>query len=127
MKNETKANIDLLGICTSVLCMLHCLAIPLLIVLGLDSVLRVVDQEWIEMGILLASLTIGALAFYRGYSRHKRIFIPFTFLVGFLLIANGESVSPEWAGLTLSVFGACIIAFAHIQNMRWMRIGASTR
>lgn len=124
MKKQARPSFDLIGLCTSVICMLHCLSIPLLMILGVDSVLWLVDQEWIEVTIILSSLIIGSIAFYNGYLQHKQHFIPILFVAGFLLIVNGESVVQEWLGITLSVIGAAIIAYAHLQNLSWRKISA---
>lgn len=122
MKKQARPTIDLLGICTSFICMIHCISIPLLIILGFDSILWLIDNEWVELGILLASLLIGGIAFFRGYLLHRQRFIPLLFVVGFLLIANGESIAPEWLGILVAVIGATLIAFAHFQNLKWRRI-----
>ena len=88
-------------------------------ILGVDSILWLVDHEWIELAIILTSLIIGSIAFYNGYLRHRQHFIPILFASGFLLIVNGESVVQEWLGVSLSVFGAAVIGYAHLQNLRW--------
>ncbi len=126
MKSQTKPTLDLMGICTSFICMIHCISIPLLIILGFDSILWMVDNEWVEMAILLASLLIGGIAFFRGYLLHRQRFIPLLFVAGFLLIANGESVAPEWLGILVAVFGASLIAIAHFQNLKYRRLKGST-
>ncbi len=110
---------DKLGICTSIVCMTHCLLIPLLLILGLDSLLHVFDQEWIEIALLGSSLAIGSFSFLRGYMLHRQHFVPILFLAGFLLLVNGEAVSNLGLAVTLSVIGALIIAYAHVQNLKW--------
>lgn len=126
MKEPTRPTMDLMGICTSFICMIHCISIPLLVILGFDSVLWMIDNEWVEMGILFASLLIGSIAFFRGYLLHRQRFIPLLFAIGFLLIANGESVAPEWLGILVAIFGATLIAIAHFQNLKWRRLKGST-
>ena len=124
MKNKSTFSLDLAGICTSIICMIHCISIPLLILLGIDSILWAVDQEWVELTIIISSLLIGSTAFFRGYIKHKQHFIPVLFVAGFLLIVNGEAVAQKWLGIVLSVIGAAIIAYAHIQNLRWKHSSA---
>ena len=102
--------------CTSALCMVHCLAIPLVLILGVEGVLQWIDHEWIEQMIIGFSMIIGLVAFGGGYLRHRQHFVPVLFVAGMLLIVNGESVSHEWLGLTLSLFGASIIIYAHYNN-----------
>ena len=115
----TKKNtliIDKIGICTSVICILHCLAMPIFLILGLDSLLLVLDQEWVELTIILLALIIGVSAFGRGFARHRQHFVPVLFIAGFLLLVNGESVENTWLKVGLSVAGAMVVAYAHYHN-----------
>ena len=120
-ENKSSASFDVIGICASAICIVHCLAIPVLMVFGVNSILWAIDQEWVELAIIVTSLTIGSISFILGYRRHKQHFVPVLFVAGFLLIVNGESVGQEWLGITLSVVGASIIAYAHLQNLNWKR------
>jgi len=113
--------LDKIGMCTSIVCIIHCMAIPILIIFGLDTVLRVVDQEWVEWAIILFGLSVGLISFLGGFLTHRQHFVPVLFVAGFLLIINGESVAAEWVSLGLSVSGATIIAYAHIQNLKLKR------
>lgn len=110
---------DKLGMCVSAICMVHCLAIPILLLFGLDAVLLVVDQEWLELLIIVFTFGVGVISFLSGFVRHKQHFIPVLFIAGFLLIVNGEAVSHMWVSLLLSVSGAIIIIYAHVQNLKW--------
>ena len=116
---------DKLGMCTSFVCALHCLAIPIFLILGVDSALVLIDQEWIELTIIMLSFLIGFVSFLVGYVQHRQHFIPVLFLAGFLLIINGESVASSWLAVILSVAGASIIAYAHFQNLKWKQYAYS--
>lgn len=121
MNKKSYLIIDKLGMCTSFICILHCLSIPIFLLFGLDVLIRAVDQEWIEGLIIGLSLMIGLISFVGGYLRHKQHFIPVLFVAGFLLIVNGESVASEWMSLVLSVSGASVIVYTHVQNLKWKR------
>lgn len=120
-KKQLTILLDKLGMCTSMICMLHCLSIPLFFILGFDTLLRVVDQEWVESAIIAFALAIGLISFMGGFFRHRQHFIPVLFVAGFLLLVNGEAVSQTWLALVLSTTGAIIIAYAHFQNLKWKR------
>ena len=109
---------DKLGICASLVCLIHCITVPFLLILGFDTLLHSLDQEWIEIGLILSSLAIGTYAFMRGFLSHRQHFVPVLFLAGFLLLVNGEAVSNVWLALSLSVTGALIIIYAHFQNLK---------
>jgi len=116
-----KILLDKIGMCTSAICMVHCLAIPLFLIFGLDSSLRFIDQEWIEMTLILSALIIGLVSFLGGFLAHRQHFIPVLFISGFLLLVNGESVADTLISVILSVAGAAVILYAHTQNLRWKR------
>lgn len=121
MKKQTGNSVDIMGICTSIICMIHCISIPLLTVFGLNSILWLVEHEWIEWTIIICSFILGSIAFVSGYLQHKQRFIPILFIVGFIMIVNGESVALEWLGLSIALLGATLIAYAHVQNLKWKR------
>ncbi|WP_462251338.1 MerC domain-containing protein [Ekhidna sp.] len=121
MNKKNTAILDMLGMCTSMVCAIHCLCIPLFLIFGFESILRIIDQEWIEGLIIGLSLVIGLVAFGGGYLRHKQHFIPVLFIAGFLLIVNGELVSNEWISLGLSISGAMVLIYTHVQNLKWKR------
>lgn len=120
-KQSISLILDKSGICVSILCMLHCLAVPLLLILGTDSLLLMIDQEWLELLIIITSFIIGSISFMQGFFQHRQHFIPILFCAGFLLIVNGESVKSTWVTVGLSIAGASIIAYAHYQNLRWKK------
>lgn len=121
MTKKNTLNIDKIGMCTSVVCILHCLAMPMFLILGLDSLLLILDREWVELGIILLALIIGISAFGSGFVRHRQHFVPVLFIAGFLLLINGESVENAWLKVGLSVAGAMVIAYAHYHNFQLKR------
>lgn len=119
MKQTISISLDKLGICTSTLCMLHCIAVPVVFIFGLDSLLLALENEWIELVIIGTSLVVGLISFFSGYRVHGQHSLPVLFMAGFLLIVNGEGVDNIWLAAVLSVSGALVIAYAHIQNLKF--------
>ena len=116
---------DKLGICASVACLVHCLIVPFLLIIGFDVTLYSLDQEWIEMGFIFSSLLIGIYAFIKGFLSHRQHFVPVLFLAGFLLLVNGEKVANTLLAVILSVIGALIIVYAHFQNLKLKQLHVS--
>ncbi len=110
---------DKIGICISIICMAHCLAIPLFLLFGFDATLRFIDQEWIEWLIVALALIIGVISFLGGFIVHKQHYILVLFASGFLLLLNGESISQPWISILISIIGALIISYAHLENLKW--------
>ncbi|MDN3204442.1 MerC domain-containing protein [Algoriphagus sediminis] len=122
MKDRLSIVLDKFGICASVLCMVHCLALPIFMILGFEVMIKSIDQEWIETAIILSSLIIGGVSFMWGFWLHKKHYVPILFFAGFLLILNGESVANERIGLFLTLAGAGVIIYSHLQNMYWKNL-----
>ena len=122
LKSSLGFLLDKVGIFTSIFCIIHCLAVPFLLLFGLDSLLRMADQEWIEWLLIACSFIIGLISFLRGFLTHRQHHIPILFVAGLLLLINSESVSHFWVSLTLSITGASVIIYAHLQNLRFQRV-----
>ena len=120
-KKQVKPLLDKIGMCTSVICMIHCLSIPLFLLFGFDVVLRLIDQEWVEWTIIAFALVIGITSFVSGFLTHRQHYIPVLFVAGFVLLINGESVAHAGVSVGLSVAGAMVIAYAHAQNLKLRR------
>ncbi len=63
MKKHARSSIHLHGICNTVICKGHCLSVPFLFLLGMDSRLIAIEQGWIEWSIILVALLIGVVGF----------------------------------------------------------------
>ena len=116
-----KFGIDQLGMCASTLCIIHCTAVPFLLIFGMDTMLWWTENELVELSLIGLAVAIGLVSFVGGYRRHKQLFVPVLFIAGLLLIINGESVAQEWLGTLLSVLGAIIIIYAHFNNAQLRR------
>ena len=112
----TKINSDKVGACASIVCAVHCLALPILILTGADSIVRLVYSESIERALLYTTLIVALLALVQGFIKHKQHYVPILFATGCLLISMGESLSNPNQKLMIPVLGASVIIYAHVQN-----------
>jgi hypothetical protein len=108
---------DVVGIGASSLCVLHCLATPLLVVFL--PVLETVEKQTHAV-FAMAILGIGLLAFWPGYLRHGFRWIVAVGIVGFSLISLGviapEGLLSERAEVATTVLGGAILVTAHLRN-----------
>lgn len=112
---------DKLGIAGSGLCLLHCLALPVLVGVLPSLGLAFLADEIVHEILAFALIAFAALAFIPGYRRHqdKRV-------VGLMAIGLGLILSAIWgasfldlhgAGETvLSVAGSVFLISAHYLN-----------
>lgn len=108
---------DLAGIGASILCVLHCLVTPLLVVYL--PILEVAEKQT-HAAFALAILGIGLFAFWPGYLRHRRRKIVAAAIVGFGLISLGvtapEGLLGESAEAVATILGGAILVTAHLRN-----------
>ncbi|MBK9149792.1 MAG: MerC domain-containing protein [Saprospiraceae bacterium] len=114
-----KINPDSAGFFTSLLCAIHCSAVPVLMSLGLigtGSWLHNHAFDWvvIGIGIVIAGYSIVG-DFFR---RHRNIRPLITALVGFLFLFTGMVEHHGWM-LVFSVIGGLLVAYSHILNFRY--------
>lgn len=117
-----KRSWDWLGIGASTLCVLHCLATPLVVVAL--PVLEVYERQT-HATFALAILGLGLLAFWPGFLNHRRMGIVVLALLGFGLISLGvtapEGTLTEPMEKAATVAGGATLVFAHLRNVFFCR------
>jgi hypothetical protein len=117
--------LDRIGATGSLLCAVHCAALPLLIAilpsLGIASWLSEDFEEWFAV----FATVLGSFALIAGYRRHRALHALVLLVPGLLLIWVGvmysplhHSVLPHAVVMTL---GGSLIALAHLANLRLHR------
>ena len=107
-----------MAVVLSALCLLHCLALPLLVA-GLPLLAQFSEGHLhAQMLVVVVPLSVVALAL--GYRRHNSLRIVAAGAVGMALLAVGATVAHSYWGLaadrTFSVAGALTLAAAHYFN-----------
>ena len=118
---------DLTGILLSLTCLIHCLALPLILLLAPALSRWIALPEGVHAAILLLALPAAAVAMRDGWRRHRRL-VPAVFAVaGLSLLALGLSAHEGWIAVAnpaaadrlLTSAGALTLAAAHLVNWRW--------
>jgi hypothetical protein len=118
---------DLMGIGLSLACLVHCLALPLLILFAPALSRWVAAPEWMHAAILLLALPAAIAAMFAGWRRHARAVPAAAAAAGLGLLAAGLAAhdgwiavaDPEIADRLLTSIGALTLALAHLLNWRW--------
>ncbi len=123
---------DKIAIALSSLCVIHCLATPLiLIILPSLGALVADNHELFHLVILFFVLPIGVLALMAGYRHHHNRTILLIGLagLGLLLIAAyfGHDYFGETGETALTIFASLIITTAHVRNFQSNRNFPSNR
>jgi uncharacterized membrane protein YfcA len=115
--------LDKAAVALSGLCLLHCLALPLVVVL-LPILNEVGIEQW-HAPMLLVVIPVSVVAFWLGLRRHHDRRILGTGILGMTLMVIGGTVAHYLVGLTadrvLTLGGAVILAAAHYRNSRLAR------
>ena len=116
---------DVVAIFLSNICLIHCLALPILTV-TLPSFLSIhLEEGAFHLWMLVFVLPISLLTLMMGCRRHKQssiLSIGVVGLAGLIWVALfGHDVLAESGEKLLTVIGSSLIAFAHVLNYRACR------
>lgn len=117
---------DLMGIGLSLTCLVHCLAIPLAILIAPALSRWLALPEGVHAAILLLALPAAAMAMVDGRRRHKRWTPAILAILGLGLLTLGLAAHEGWiaaadretADRLLTSAGAISLAAAHLFNWR---------
>lgn len=118
MKSLFNVNPDKAGFFTSMLCAIHCSAIPVMISMGLLSTTTWLHNhliDWIVIGIGVLIATYSLLGDF--LKKHRNI-VPLSLAsLGFVFLFIGMIEHHGWM-LIFSVVGGLLVASAHFYNHR---------
>lgn len=124
---ERRLNIRWDGVAAllSSLCLLHCLALPLVLV-TMPVIAQFADvlhgPDWLHWVLIGVALPASAVALWRGLDVHHDHSPLCVALVGFALMAAGAFSHGHGAlEAVLTVTGGLVVAFAHWRNWRRQR------
>lgn len=114
--------LDGFAVGASALCLIHCLALPLLIA-ALPAIASRIDiGEGFHLGVLLFAIPTSAFALIEGWRRHRGAAPLFVGGAGLALLALGLAFE-NWVAVEtgVTVAGSLLLAGAHIVNWRRRR------
>ena len=121
--------LDVSAVALSTLCVIHCLALPVLVVL-LPLTAVWFEYEWIHRLFVLSALLVSGCAVYASLrAREGYVFSAFVLLGLVLLTAGAFIESMSHLETPITVTGAMVLAAAHIgrwaQRRRHLRVCAN--
>lgn len=112
--------LDKVAVALSGLCLLHCLALPFIIVLL--PFLGQFGDGHLHAELLLFVIPVSVIALTAGYRRHGHVGVIIFGAVGLIILTIGGTVVHDLYGATadraMSVTGSIILAFTHYRNFR---------
>jgi hypothetical protein len=126
---QIQAQADVLAVSLSVLCILHCLLIPVMVIaVPTMSSFFFVDEAF-HIWMVVAVIPVSALALYRGWKKHLVLQVAVVGSIGLLIIScaaflGHEYLSEYWERF-LTVIGTILIIFSHIWNYYLWKVETS--
>ena len=110
---------DGMAVGASVLCLIHCLALPIVIAALPALAARLDLGEGFHLGVLAFALPVSAVALGEGWRRHRGLAPLFVGAAGLVLLAAGLAFE-EWVAVEtgVTVAGSLLLAGAHVANWR---------
>lgn len=116
--NKSANWLDGVAVALSGLCLVHCLALPLLVA-GLPFISQF-SAGHLHLQMLVIVLPLSILALAIGFRRHKNMLVIAAGGTGMLLLVVGATVAHTQLGLTadriFTIVGALTLATAHYLN-----------
>ena len=120
--------LDGAAVALSALCLVHCLALPL-VVAGLPFLAQF-SEGHLHAQMLVVVLPLSSVALWLGFRRHRSRRIVSAGIVGMLALIIGATVAHSYLGLTadrvFTVVGALVLATAHFYNSYRSRLMSSS-
>ncbi len=113
---------DRLGILVSSLCLVHCVALPVLLACLPFIGLHFVPDESIHLALTYLAVPVGALALLPGLRRHGQSWVLLLGVAGVALMLGGHFFH-EAPALEQAVTGGggALLVLAHLYNLRYSR------
>lgn len=120
---KTPEVLDKAAVALSGLCLLHCLALPLFLLLV--PFLGTMSLDRLHGQMLVVVIPVSVVALLLGFRRHRRRMVLLAGSVGMVLLIIGGTFAHNRLGITadrmLTIAGAVVLAFTHYRNSRLAR------
>lgn len=109
---------DKLAISLSIACAIHCLAMPLVLLLLPSFTALALNNEALHLWMILIVLPTSVYAIFMGCKQHKRYRLIFIGFCGLALLVLAILLGNEFWEKILTLLGSLIIAGGHYWNYR---------
>ena len=110
-----KLKLDTLGMGASIICAVHCAAVPFLVSIAASAGLEIFQSSWFEFGILGLAVVFILTSLVPSFLKHKNA-MPLTLALFGLTAVVVNHIIWGHTSYILSFFGAITIAMGHYKN-----------
>mgnify|MGYP006078176075 CR=1 FL=1 len=113
---------DQLGTICSSLCIVHCIATPIIMAIGVSGVLAsVIDTEFVHLLLIIPVALLLLLTVPKAYKRYKNLNLVLTALIGMVFLIAALFLSEEYEAILTIIGGSFLIVF-HQWSLRLHRV-----
>ncbi|HBY86158.1 MAG TPA: MerC domain-containing protein [Colwellia sp.] len=109
---------DKMAITLSIACAIHCLALPLLLLLLPSFMVLQLNNEAFHTWMVIIVIPTSVYALFMGCKQHKRYRLLFIGFLGLILLVLAVWVGNEYWEKTFTLVGSAVIAGGHYWNYR---------
>ncbi len=120
-RGAKKERFDQAAICLSAACLLHCLAVPLLLVLAPWLSMGVLGEEWFHLTLVVAIIPLSLLAFRAGAGAGRKVLVPGLAGLGMITLAavfEAFHLMDHAVAAGLTSVGGILLIVGHWRNLR---------
>lgn len=117
-KGILQINWDFMGFFASSLCLLHCLLLPLLLMIFPLFGLSFFENELLEMIFVGSSLLIACIAVWKGYVKHRKVIPFFFYVLAIALFSIGFSIHNHFVERGMHLSATFFIILSHFYNWK---------
>ncbi|WP_299365628.1 MerC domain-containing protein [Winogradskyella sp.] len=115
-------NIDIIALTSSLICAIHCAAIPIVLSFSSLSSLHFLENPYIEWFFICLGVIFVFISLWPSYKKIHHKLKPLLFAsLGFILIAIGRFEFTELWEISNTVLGASLVSVAHYFNWRILK------
>jgi hypothetical protein len=125
--NIKSKTLDIVAITSSIICAIHCAAIPIVISFSSLSSLRFLTNPYVEWSFISLAIVFVLVSLWPSYKNsHGKTKPLFLALIGFIFIALGRIEITELCEVITTVVGALLVSAAHFFNWRLLKTKDTT-
>ncbi len=114
-----KNALDIIALSSSLICAIHCAAVPIVLSFSSLNSLHFIENPYIEWVFITLGLLFAFISLWPSYKKYHHKIKPLLFACsGFVLIAIGRLDLMEYWEMVNTVTGALLIASAHYFNWK---------
>ncbi len=115
-------NKDFLGFLASMLCAIHCAALPLILTFSALSGLTFLANHTIEFVFLGISVIIATWSLIPSYKNHHKNILPLAIVaLGFAFLITSRFFPHGFTEHLMTAIGGSIVAISHVINWRMVK------